>query len=72
MKIIFSKHSKERLISRGISQKKIREAINKPSEIVESYKNRKLFQKKIHGKILEVVTVMESNKIVVITAYLLK
>lgn len=72
MEVQFSEHSKQRLISRKICLEDLRGTISEPDRILDSYKDRKLFQKKIHDKILEVVTVEEDNKIIVITAYLLE
>lgn len=72
MSIVFSDHAKDQLRRRKISQKLVIGSINKPDEIASSFKDRKLRRKMIGGKILEVVTRTEGNKITIVTAYFLR
>jgi len=70
--IIFSNHARKQLKRRKISQKLVLEAIKESGEIVSSFKNRKLRRKRVGGKILEIVTSTEGNKITVVTGYFLR
>ncbi|MCL4417319.1 MAG: DUF4258 domain-containing protein [Actinobacteria bacterium] len=72
MPIVFSTHSKNQLKRRKISQKTALDAIRNPDEIVSSFKDRKLRQKQIGGKLLEIVTKTEGSKITIITGYFVK
>lgn len=71
MPIVFSNHAKLQLKRRNISQKIVIETITSSHQKVSSYKDRKLRQRKVGVKILEVVTKTEGSKITVITAYYL-
>lgn len=70
--IEFSKHAKERINYRKISQKDVLGTIENPDRKALSFRGRKLHRKRIGSKILEVVTKKENIKIIVITAYYLK
>lgn len=72
MPILFSDHAKQQLQRRKITQKLVIETIRNPESKVSSFRDRKLRQRKIGDKILEVVTKTEGNKITVITGYYLK
>ena len=72
MPIVFSDHAKDQLKRRRISKKLVLGIVVKPDEIGSSFKDRKLRRKRIGGKILEIVTKTEGNKITVVTAYFLR
>lgn len=72
MPIIFSEHAEKQLKERYISKKRTTEAVKNPDRILESFKNRRLRQRRFGDKILEVVTVTEGSRISVVTAYYLK
>lgn len=72
MKIEFSKHAKERLKHRKIPQKRIIQTLSSSTDILSSFRNRTLSRKRFGGKILEVITKKEKNKVIVVTAYYLK
>jgi len=72
MPIIFSKHAKKQLEERYISKKRTIEAIKNPERMLESFKNRRLRQRRFGDKILEVITITEGSRISVVTAYYLK
>ncbi len=65
----FSDHAKERNLKRKIPKDRIIKTVKEPDEILDSVKDRRLRRKKFGDKILEVVTVTESNKIIIITQY---
>ena len=72
MPIIFSKHALEQLRRRKISQKKVIDVVQRSYQNISSFRDRKLRQMLVGGKLLEVVTTTEGNKITVITAYFLE
>ena len=69
--IIFSDHAKERNLLRKIPKDRIIKTVENPDEIVKSVKNRKICRKKFGRKKLEVVTVKENKKTIIITQYYL-
>ena len=72
MKIEFSKHALDQLKERSrITWEMVVGTIENPNETLESYKGRKLFRRTFQNEVLEVVTIGESGKIIVITEYLL-
>ncbi len=73
MKIEFSRHALDQLKERPrITKEMVIEAIENPEEALESYKGRKLFQRNYQKEVLEVVTIEESGKIIIITEYFLE
>lgn len=72
MPIIFSKHAEKQLKERYISKKRTIEVVRNPDRMLESFKNRRLRQRKFGDKILEVVTVTEGSRINIVTTYYLK
>jgi len=72
MKIVFSAHSKEQNKIRKVPIAKIKQTLQEPDKVIESFRDRNLYQKSFGSKILEVVTKIESEKIIVITQYYLK
>lgn len=71
MRLKYSLHAKVQLKYRKISLFKIRTTIKSPHNIIPSYKDRKLFQRKFKNKTLEVVIVDEGSIMIVVTAYYL-
>jgi len=72
MPVEFSQHARNQLKRRGISQKLVRETVSNYDEIISSFRGRKLRQRQVGDKILEVVTKTEGKQITVVTAYFLK
>ena len=73
MKIEFSKHALDQIKERQrITREMVVEAIENSGEVLESYKGRKLFRRTYSNEVLEVVTIEESGKIIVITEYFLE
>lgn len=72
MPVSFSDHARKQLKRREITQKLIIKAVRNPTEILSSFRGRKLRRRKVGGKLLEVVTKTEGSKITVITAYYLE
>lgn len=72
VKIEFSKHSKERLKHRNISQQRVIQTLSSSTDISSSFRNRTLSRKRFGDKILEVITKKDNNKVIVVTAYYLK
>ena len=72
MKVVYSKHAKERVDERQLSKSAIEKTISTPDFEVSSFRNRSVLRKKYKNKMLEVVIKKENGKIHVITAYYLK
>jgi hypothetical protein len=72
MSIVFSEHAKEQLKRRKISQVKIIQVVRKPQDIITSYRRRKLRRLQNGGRILQVVTITEGSKIIIISGYYIK
>jgi len=72
MKIEFSEHAEQQLKRRKITREVVKKAIQNFEEKIASYRKRELLQIRIDGKLLEVVTKKEGQKIIVITAYYLE
>ena len=72
MPIKFSKHAEDQIKIRKISKTLIAKTVYEPESILSSFKKRKLRQKKVGDKLLEVVTKTEGSRITVVTAYYLK
>lgn len=69
--IEFSNHAKERNRKRKIPKSWIIKTVENPKEIIDSLKGRKLNRRKFGNKILEVVTITEGIKVIIITQYYL-
>ena len=69
--IEFSKHAIKQSLKRKIPKKKITETVKHPDKIIPSFRDRLLRQKKFGNRILEVVTITEETKIIIITQYYL-
>lgn len=72
MKIVFSKHALEQNLIRKIPEKSIIETVTKPETTVVSFRGRLLRQKVYNDKILEVVTTIERDSVIIVTQYWLK
>ena len=71
MKIIFTDHSKERILERGISISDVKKAIVSPTSNLWSYPPTQQRQKIITGKTLEIIFEQKGQLIIIITAYYL-
>ena len=68
MDIKITNHARLRMQQRGIEESSVASAITNPDKIGDSFGRRKLVQKAIGDKTLEVVYI-EEDEIVVITVY---
>ena len=71
-KIKFSDHAKDRIKERKIPTDEVLSVVKNPEEIITSFKNRKLFRRRVRGKMLEVVAVEDEAVLEIITAYYLE
>ncbi len=67
--IIFSEHAKQRMEQRSVDKKLVVKTVEEPDKIEKSFRGRKLRQKEFDGRILEVVTKIKGEEIIVITQY---
>jgi Domain of unknown function (DUF4258) len=73
MQIEFSNHSLDQLKVRSrITKQMVIDAVSDPDKALESYRDRKLYQKAFETDTLEVVTRQEDNTIIIITEYILE
>ncbi|MFC1646606.1 DUF4258 domain-containing protein [Candidatus Omnitrophota bacterium] len=72
MSIIYCDHAETRIKQRELDKKSIEAAINNPNNMMPSFGERSITQKKFNNKILEVVFKKLDGGIIVITAYWLK
>ncbi|OGM29543.1 hypothetical protein A2630_00940 [Candidatus Woesebacteria bacterium RIFCSPHIGHO2_01_FULL_44_10] len=70
--IVYSDHARETIKERKFPRGIVVEVVQNPDEIVPSFRGRQLRRKMFGDRILEVVTITEETKLVVITAYYLK
>lgn len=69
MKVYFTSHAIERADRYHIPIVLIKDALQNPDTIIGTYKNRKIFQKRLNGNLLRVI-IKESKEIyTVITVY---
>ena len=68
--IIFTKHTKDRMIERGILKRDIEKVLLNPDRINRE-NHRIIVSKRINKEILEVVYVVENNKKIILTCYYL-
>lgn len=68
MNIVFSVHSKERILQRGIEKETVKYILNNPDFIKKSFDGRFIAIKRI-DKLWEVVFKKEKDKIIVISVY---
>jgi hypothetical protein len=72
MQIEFSNHAMDQLKVRSrITKQMVVNTVTVPDEVEDSFKNRKLYRKKFETDTLEVVTISEDNKVIIITEYIL-
>lgn len=71
MKIKYSFHAKKRLKERKINKAAVLQVLAKPDNKVCVERNRIIANKEFEGYNLEVVYVVENNRIVIITLYYL-
>lgn len=74
MRVIFTKHARERMRERNISEKEVRQAIYSPDkkepwEINKDKYSKKVKRQNIITKEIFVILKREKGKIIVITAY---
>ncbi len=69
MKVIFTDHTKFRLMERNIPVSFIKQAIKNPDYEKPTFGNRVQIRKKFGDKILEIVYVKYIDKIIIITLY---
>lgn len=65
MEFIFTKHIKDRLKQRGLSEKEVKSCISNPDRILDGKLGKKIAIKKN----FKVIYTEEDNKIILITAY---
>lgn len=69
MKIKYSPHARIRLLERKITRKQIRLTLLNPDSVSQVDRNRLVARKKLNGKTLEIIYVIENKKIIIITLY---
>jgi len=69
MKVIFTDHTKFRLLERNIPVSFIKQAIGNPDFEKLTFGNRTQIRKKFGDKVLEIIYVKYPQKIIVITLY---
>ena len=72
MQIIFSDHAVERIHARDISRLKVYATVKSPQKKIKSYRDRIIYARKFGIKTLEVVTKLESDNLIIISAYMVK
>lgn len=71
MKVIFTNHTKLRLIERNISVSFIKQAIKNPDFEKLTFGGKTQIRKKFEDKVLEIICAKYPNKIIIITLYYL-
>jgi hypothetical protein len=69
MNTIFTQHSRKRMITYGISEADVIEAIVSPDGVVTGYRNRQIYQKALNGHILRVIVEEAEGIKTVVTVY---
>ncbi len=69
MRIFFTKHARLRLIERGIKENTVRNILETPDLVYQTYDDKLAYRKKVRGKTIEIVCMKSSDKFLVITAY---
>jgi len=67
--VTYTKHCKIRIKQRNLKKSYIEQTVLKPDKTIDSFGKRKLAQKKLFDKTLEVVFIQENNDFIIITAY---
>ena len=68
MQVIFTIHAKERMLQRGINENTVKEIIEKPDFIENTFLGRKIAVKMLVKK-WNVVYIEEENKLIVLSVY---
>ncbi|MCZ6653637.1 MAG: DUF4258 domain-containing protein [Planctomycetota bacterium] len=69
MEIRFADHAEEGMADRKISKQLVEKALNKPDEVVQGKKGRKITHKLVGERLLRVVFELQEKAYIVITAY---
>ncbi len=72
MKLEFSDHAIEQQKIRKIPKMRIIDTVRDPEETEASFRGRVLSRRSYRNKMLEVVTITEEKRIIVVTAYYLE
>ena len=68
MRIVFTDHTKARLLERNISISLVRQAIKNPDYEKQTFGGKTQIRKKFGDKVLEVIYAKYFNKIIVVTS----
>lgn len=69
MRIIFTKHARERMQERDISEEEIMECIQYPTKVLKESKEIFRFQKSSADGTIEVIAGIKKSHLIVITVY---
>ena len=69
MRIFFTKHARLRLVERGIKENRVRDILESPDFVYQTYDDKLAYCKGIRGKFVEVVCIKSRDKFLVITVY---
>jgi hypothetical protein len=71
MEIEITSHARERMYKYNVSESMIKEAIENPTNIMEGYGSRRIYQKRLNGHTLRVIVEVskEIRKSIIITVY---
>ncbi|GEM_PF-1466977 len=69
MKIKYSPHAKTRLRQRYVTKSQVRLTLLNPDSTSQADRDRFITRKKLNGKTLEVIYVVENNHLVIVTLY---
>ncbi len=69
MRIIISKHAKERIDTYNLTEELVKNAVRKPDEIVEGYEGTLVAHKLLNEYVLRVVYIKQDDEIKIITTY---
>ena len=66
--IVFTKHAKDRMEERKISEKDIEKVLENP-DYIQRESHRIIARRKINREIIEVIYLIEDNKKIILTCY---
>ena len=69
MKVIISKHAKERIETYKLTEELVKNALKNPDEIVEGYEGQKIAHKLINNHLLRIIYIKDNKNTKVITVY---
>ena len=73
MRIEFSNHALDQLKVRSrITRRMVLDAVQHPDNVIESYRDRRVYQKVYGKETLEIVAIWEHNILIIITEYFLE